>query len=151
TGPRRVRTRKPATSERSGDGSAGRGTAVKRTPRMAVAGTRPSSPRPAGGLEALVTDLEGLHGDLAVLCVQARARPLARPAAAEVPAHDLLPVLVEEHDRPFGAVHQAVHPLDDPVPEGEVADHAALEDNVGELLETRDLADRDVLAAVPVF
>ena len=51
----------------------------------------------------------------------------------------------------LGALHLAVHAVEDPVPEREVADDAALERDVGELLQARNLAHGDVLAAVAVL
>src|SRR5262249_7419855 len=76
----------------------------------------------------------GLHGNLIVLGVQARTRPLRGPAALEVPAHDLLAVLVEPEERSLGANDLAFHGVEDSVPEGEVSDDSALERDVLKLL-----------------
>src|SRR5688572_8725825 len=55
-------------------------------------------------LEAFVGDLDRLDRNLICLRVEGRAFPFADPAAAEVPPHDFVPLVVEQHDRAVAAI-----------------------------------------------
>src|SRR5262245_20124708 len=101
--------------------------------------------------QALVADLEGFDGDLVGRRVQRGTGQLARPAAPEVPAQDFPHALVHQDDGPVGAPDRSVHRGDEPVPEREVAGDAALQDDVRELREARDLPHRASLAAVAIL
>src|SRR5688572_33274754 len=82
--------------------------------------TTPSSGAPPSisvALEALVGDLKHLDRDLVRLRVQRRPFPLARPAVAEVPAHDFGALVVGQDDPAVSAVGIAVDDRLPPVPE----------------------------------
>src|SRR3970040_774451 len=102
-------------------------------------------------IEPFVTDLESFDGDLVPLGVEGGAAPLAGPASLEVPAQDRGAALIQQDDRAPRAADPAVHGLQEPVPEGEIADDAPLENDVRELLEAGDLAHGDVFAAGAIF
>src|SRR3954454_2462108 len=104
-------------------------------------GSRSSKDTSSAGfeLDTFVSDLERLDRDLVRLRVQRRALPFGGPAADEVPAQHRLAGLVEEDDRPGAGIRLAVHYGLPPVPEGEVAGEAALEDDVRVLREPREL------------
>src|SRR6266545_1958270 len=101
--------------------------------------------------QVLDGQLEGLHGDLVVLGVQARPGVLGRPRLPEVPAHHLGPVLVEQGDEALLAVDVALDAGQHPTPEADVTGDAALQGDVGQLAQPTDLADRGVVGAVAVF
>ena len=85
--------------------------------------------------------------------LKARAGPLAGPGVEEIPAHLLLALAVEQHDRSVLARRRriAVGPLLVPLVELDVVGHAPLEGDVGELDLARVLARGDVLAAFAVL
>ena len=68
-----------------------------------------------------MANLQGFHGDLVVLGVQARPGPFARPCALEVPAHDLVLVFIEQNDGTLGATDEPIHGLHDPVPKSQIS------------------------------
>src|SRR6476469_1975589 len=135
-----------ATSVRSGSLSEPARSKVRDTPGSAA-------PVMAGvDQQALDRQDEGHHGDLVLGGVERRAGVLGRPGAVEVPAHDLLAVLVQHHDRAGRAADPAVERLLHPVPEADVAGDAPLErQRARELLEPHELAHGDVLAAGAVL
>src|SRR5262245_45966189 len=101
--------------------------------------------------EAFDGELQGVHGDLVVRGVEARAGVLGGPRLVEVPAHDLGPVLVEKGDVTLLALDVTADAVEHPGPEADVAADAALEGDVGDLAQPADLADRGVVGAVAVL
>src|SRR5262245_51987854 len=85
-------------------------------------------------------NLERLDGHLVPGGVEARARPLGRPAVVEGPPLLLLAGVVHEDDRAVLPLDLAVDGLLAPLPERGVVGGAPLERDVGVLVQPRQLA-----------
>src|SRR6476619_6404038 len=102
------------------------------------------SPRSRFDFGAFVRELEALQRALVFARGERRAGPLRRPGLLDLPGDDRLLLLVEEVDGGPRLVLDVVaaEPLDNqrtPLPEIVGPDDSALENDVGVLLQTRDL------------
>jgi len=98
-----------------------------------------------------VADLKRLDRDLIAFRVQHRPCPFARPTTAEVPAENLGAVVVEQDDRSVRPLDVAVQHTVHPVPERQIADQTALQDDVGELAKSGEFAGGERLVARAVL
>src|ERR1043165_8195102 len=93
-------------------------------------------------LDALVVQLERLARDLVSEGVQGRGGVLRRPGSAQVPARDLVALLVEEDDRDVAAVEGSLRDRQPPLEEARVACEAAAQDQRAVLDSPRKEARR---------